>query len=71
MGAQNAETVAVPRATYNTLCSIVRLWDAWLLTGKQDDELRRAAARATAEWCGSEAGARAEDAAQFDGSGEG
>ena len=54
------DLVYVPRATYDRLCEIVRCWDAWLLTGKQDDELRQVAARMTAEFCGTEAGARIE-----------
>jgi hypothetical protein len=53
-----ADYVVVPRATYEQMCHIVRSWDAWCLTGKQDDELRNEVTIMTAKFCGSEAGSR-------------
>lgn len=56
----HADTVRVPKATHWRLCAIVRLWDAWLLSDRQDDKLLEAAANLTTRFTGSEAGARME-----------
>lgn len=43
-----------------TLVEIVRMWDAWLLTGESDDELFDECANATSNLMGSKYGARLE-----------
>lgn len=57
-------SVSVDRATYQRVTSLVRMWDAYLMTG--DEELRDELENLSADWCGSEAGSRMEEPLRSD-----